>query len=123
MRVGEDSSLIPAHHFDQHYKDDPQGAQFVPLVYANWGASICADSVSSEREQLRRQAARATPADHNVRDATLFDILMRRNIELTDEAYLSMRVVGVPPSEDEFVAALKEAIDAAIESQRSGDGS
>ncbi len=55
------------------------------------------------------------------RDAVLFGILMRRNIELTDEAYLSMRVVGVPPSEDEFVAALKKAIDAAIESQR-GDG-
>jgi hypothetical protein len=42
---------------------------------------------------------------------------MRRNIELTDEAYLSMRVVGVPPSEDEFVAALKKAIDTAIESK------
>jgi hypothetical protein len=56
------------------------------------------------------------------RDAVLFGILMRRNIELTDEAYLSMRVVGVPPSEDEFVAALKKAIDAAVESQRSGNG-
>lgn len=49
----------------------------------------------------------------NVRDARLFDVLMRRNIEITDEAYLALRVVGVPPSDEEFVAAMTRALDAA----------
>lgn len=49
------------------------------------------------------------------RSEMLFEILMRRNIEITDEAYLSLRVVGVPPSEEEFVTNLRKAVLAGVD--------
>lgn len=56
-----------------------------------------------------------------VRREAMFDILMRRNIEVSDEAYLSLRVVGVPPSKDEFVSNLRKAIAAALATKESGN--
>jgi hypothetical protein len=43
----------------------------------------------------------------------LFDVLMRQNIETSDESYLSLKCVGVPPTKVEFVAAVQCALTAA----------
>lgn len=44
---------------------------------------------------------------------TLFEVLMQQNIVTSDESYLSLKCVGVPPTEEEFVAALSRAMTAA----------
>lgn len=118
-------------YWDAHQSPDSVIEQCAKVVdsYADraldcdpqFALDLCSDAVRALKSQ-QDAAIEAKTAEQSVRDAALFDILMRKNIELTDEAYLSMRVVGVPPSEGEFVAALKKAIDAAIESQQ-GDGS
>ncbi|KAA1012979.1 hypothetical protein FVF58_09295 [Paraburkholderia panacisoli] len=53
----------------------------------------------------------AQPAECASRDVlkALFEVLMRRNIEITSEVYLTLRCVGVPPSKKEFVGAIEQA--------------
>jgi hypothetical protein len=62
--------------------------------------------------------AHPTPDDANVSVATLFEVLMQQNIVTSDESYLSLRCVGVPPTEEEFVQAVRRTIDAAIDRAR-----
>ena len=62
--------------------------------------------------------AHPTPDDASVSVATLFEVLMQQNIVTSDESYLSLRCVGVPPTEEEFVQAVRRTIDAAIDRAR-----
>jgi hypothetical protein len=48
---------------------------------------------------------------------TLFEVLMQQNIVTSDESYLALKCVGVPPTEKEFVQAVQRTIDAAGHSQ------
>jgi hypothetical protein len=59
--------------------------------------------------------AHPTPDDASVSLATLFEVLMRKNIVTSDESYLSLRCVGVPPTEEQFAQAVRRAILAAKE--------
>ncbi|MFL9943667.1 hypothetical protein [Paraburkholderia graminis] len=51
---------------------------------------------------------------------TLYELLMQQNIVTSGESYLSLRCVGVPPTEAEFATAVQRAIDAAL-SQKAGE--
>jgi hypothetical protein len=49
---------------------------------------------------------------------TLYELLMQQNIVTSGESYLSLRCVGVPPTEAEFATAVQRAIDAALANQK-----
>jgi hypothetical protein len=60
----------------------------------------------------------AEQADEAVTDATermkaLWGVLMCQVVETSSESYLSLRCVGMPPTDDEFALAVNRAIDAA----------
>jgi hypothetical protein len=42
----------------------------------------------------------------------LFELLMQQNIVTSEESYLALKCVGVPPTEEEFVRAVQQCIDA-----------
>jgi hypothetical protein len=65
---------------------------------------LAAASASPERADAGKDAALMSD---------LYEILMQQNIFTSDESYLRLRCVGVPPSKYEFVRAVKRAILAA----------
>jgi hypothetical protein len=67
---------------------------------------------------VEHRVTHPTPDDASVSVATLFEVLMQQNIVTSDESYLSLRCVGVPPTEEEFVQAVRRTIDAAIDRAR-----
>lgn len=79
------------------------------LVYAAYLAKYATD----EERACERLALYAAPVADGVM-AKLFQLLMHQYIATSDESYLYLRCVGVPPTEDEFVTAVQRAIDAAI---------
>jgi hypothetical protein len=65
----------------------------------------------------------AAPENGDGRDAwllKLYEVLMQQNIVTSEESYLSLRCVGVPPTEAEFATAVQRTIDAAL-SQKAGE--
>ena len=69
-----------------------------------------------EKEALRIENARTFIEGIHAapRLVKLFEVLMQQNIVTSDESYLSLRCVGVPPTEQEFASAVQRAIDVAI---------
>ena len=43
----------------------------------------------------------------------LFEVLMQQNIVTSEESYLALKCVGVPPTEEEFVRAVQRVLTAA----------
>jgi hypothetical protein len=89
---------------------------------------VCHNSACSgyakEESFYRGWENTAAPASQERADAgkdaalnTLFEILMLQNIVTGAESYLSLRCVGVPPDQEEFVQAVKRAILAAKEKE------
>jgi hypothetical protein len=68
-------------------------------------------------------APTATLENGDGRDAwllKLYEVLMQQNIVTSEESYLSLRCVGVPPTEAEFATVVQRTIDAAL-SQKAGE--
>jgi hypothetical protein len=86
------------------------------IVYGSTEA-IGALKTRMERDYRIASLVPAPPAQTALTDDArlidLFDVLMRQNIETSDESYLSLKCVGVPPTKVEFVAAVQCALTAA----------
>jgi hypothetical protein len=79
--------------------------------------------IAKAYEQIGYTAPTAALENGDGRDAwllKLYEVLMQQNIVTSEESYLSLRCVGVPPTEAEFATVVQRAIDAAL-SQKAGE--
>jgi hypothetical protein len=73
--------------------------------------------VQGVQEAIAAGASERADDENDAALNTLFEILMQQNIVTGAESYLSLRCVGVPPDQEEFVQAVKRAILAAKEKE------
>lgn len=76
-----------------------------PSYYApDEGGEPCPDCAASPQPVAQTERALLV---------NLFEVLMQQNIVTSEESYLSLKCVGVPPTEEEFVRAVQRVLDAA----------
>jgi hypothetical protein len=90
-------------HTELHFESD----ELQCFDKASLDNAIDAAILAANKETPERAEPRALTDDSL---SALFKVLMRRNIECGIEAYLTLRCVGVPPSEKDFLSAIEQAV-------------
>jgi len=85
--------------------------EFVVAVGGFWGES---KSKLIGELSLAEVINRAFSDSADSAMANLFEVLMQQNIVTGAESYLSLKYIGMPPTEAEFVRAVQRVLDAAI---------
>jgi hypothetical protein len=103
--AGKDAALLEALRKIAAIENKMYGGDWDEIEEARSIASIAI--LAANKETPERAAPRAL-TDESL--SALFKVLMRRNIECGIEAYLTLRCVGVPPSEKDFLSAIEQAV-------------